>query len=109
MASGEDFVRLIDNVEGIRQRRQRENVRLLQELAPQLRAARTVQRELNRQLARRFKVFRYLRDDELGLSRIIADLLDPAAEHGQGTDFLEAMLELLSGVPDPAPSRPVPP
>ena len=96
MARGEDFVRLMDNVEDIRRRHQRENVRLLQELAPHLRAARSVERELDRQLARRFKVFRYLRDDELGLSRIIADLLDPAAEHGQGTDFLEAMLELLS-------------
>lgn len=104
LGSGEDFDRLLGNVEDIRQRRQRETVRLLQELAPHLRAARTVERELNRQLARRFKVFRYLRDDEIGLSRIIADLLNPAAEHGQGTDFLEAMLELLPEVPDPARS-----
>ena len=99
--SGEDFARLMDSVEDIRRRRQRDNVRLLQELEPHLRAARTVERELDRQLARRFRVFRYLRDDELGLSRIIADLLDPAAEHGQGANFLEAMLELL----DPAGSR----
>lgn len=96
MAGGEDVVRLMDNVEEVRRRRQRESVRLLQELEPHLRAARTVERELDRQLARRFRVFRYLRDDELGLSRIIADLLDPAAEHGQGTNFLEAMLELLN-------------
>ena len=34
----------------------------------------------------------YLREDELGRSRIISDLLDPDAEHGQGTKFLEAML-----------------
>ena len=79
----------------MRQSRQRDSVRLLQELTPHLRAARTVERELDRHLARRFNVFRYLRDDERGLSRIIADLLDPAAEHGQGTTFLEAMLELL--------------
>ena len=105
MASGEDFVRLMDNVEDIRRDRQRGNVRLLQELAPHLRAARTVERELDRQLARRFRLFRYLRDDELGLSRIIADLLDPAAEHGQGTKFLEAMLELLPEVPDSGRSR----
>lgn len=91
----------MDNVEDIRRRRQRDIVRLLQELAPHLRAARTIERELDRQLARRFRVFRYLRDDELGLSRIIADLLDPAAEHGQGTKFLEAMLQLL----DPARSH----
>ena len=106
MASGEDVVRLMDKVEDIRRTRQRENVRLLQELAPHLRAARTVERELDRQLARRFRVFRYLRDDELGLSRIIADLLDPAAEHGQGAIFLEAMLELLPEVPDASGARP---
>ncbi len=57
-----------------------------------------VERELDRHLARRFNVFRYVRDDELGLSQIVAELLDPVAEHGQGTTFLEAMLELL-GVP----------
>ena len=51
-------------------------------------------------------MFRYLRDDELGLSRIIADLLDPAAEHGQGTNFLEAMLELLPQAPDASGARP---
>ena len=99
-ARSEDCVRLLDDVEGIRRRRQRECVRLLQELTPHLHAARTVERELDRQLARRFNVFRYLREDELGLSRIIADLLDPAAEHGQGTTFLEAMMELLGVAPE---------
>ena len=94
-ARSEDCVRLLDDVEDIRRARQRECVRLLQELTPHLRAARTVERELDRHLARRFNVFRYLRDDELGLSRIIAELLDPGAEHGQGATFLEAMLELL--------------
>ena len=97
-ARSEDYVGLLDDVEGIRRRRQRECVRLLQELTPHLRAARTVERELDRHLARRFNVFRFLRDDELGLSRIIAELLDQAAEHGQGATFLEAMLELM-GVP----------
>ena len=97
-AGSEDAVRLLEDVEGIRRRRQRDSVRLLQELTPHLRAARMVERELDRHLARRFNVFRYVRDDELGLSQIIAELLDPAAEHGQGTTFLEAMLELL-GIP----------
>ena len=76
------------------------SVRLLQTLTPHLHAARAVERELDRQLARRFNIFRYLRDDELGLSRIIADLLDPAGEHGQGTIFLEAMIDLLGIAPD---------
>ena len=54
----------MDNVEDMRRRRQRESIGLLHELAPHLRAARTVERGLDRQLACRFRVFRYLRDDE---------------------------------------------
>ena len=68
---------------------------MLRQLAPRLQAVRRVERELDRHLARRFSVFRYVRTDELGLSRIIADLLDPSAEHGQGQAMLEAMLKLL--------------
>ena len=98
-ARNDDCVRLLDDVEGVRQRRQRACVRLLQELTPHLYAARAVDRELNRHLARSFNAFRYLRDDELGLSRIIADLLDPDGEHGQGATYLEAMLELLQVTP----------
>ena len=99
-ARSEDRVRLLGDVESIRRRRQRERVHLLQELAPHLHAAPTVERELDRQRARRFNIFRYLRDDELGLSQIIADLLDPTAEHGQGTTFLESMLDLLEVAPE---------
>ena len=98
-ARNEDCVRLLEDVEGIRRRRQRACVRLLQELTPHLHAVRAVERELDRHLARRFNVFRYLRDDELGLSRIIADLLDPTGEHGQGATYLEAMLQLLEVPP----------
>ncbi len=94
-ARREDCVRFLDDVDGVRRHRQRESVRLLQELTPHLQAARLVERELDRHLARRFNTFRYLRNDELGLSEIIADLLDPDGEHGQGATFLEAMLELL--------------
>ena len=59
------------------------------------RTAEALEREINRHLAPRFNVFRYLRRDELGLSRMIADLLDPNARHGQGTSFLEALLDTL--------------
>ena len=59
------------------------------------RTAEALEREIDRHLAPRFNVFRYLRRDELGLSRMIADLLDPTAGHGQGTSFLEAMLDSL--------------
>ena len=66
-------------------------------LAPRLEMARDVDRELDRKLAHRFNVLSYLRDDELGLSRIIADLLNPQARHGQGVLFLECLLNLLKG------------
>ena len=83
---------LLRHVDDARQTRQGECVRLLSELAPRLHAARMAERDRDRHLARRFNVFKYLREDEFGLSRIISDLLDPDAEHGQGTKFLEAML-----------------
>ena len=61
-------------------------------LSPRLKAARDLDSQLDRRLAHRFNVFDYLKDDELGLSRIIADLLDPEASHGQGTLFLKLFL-----------------
>ncbi len=64
-------------------------------LKPQLDAAKHLERELNRRLAHRFNVLDYLRTDELGLSSVIADLLDPRANHGQGPFFLQVMLEKL--------------
>ena len=64
------------------------------ELLPRLQTARNLNRALDRTLAHRFNVFDYLRYDELGLSRVIADLLDPEAQHGQGTLFLSAFLSL---------------
>ncbi len=66
------------------------------ELAPRLQTAKALGLDLDRHLARRFNVLDYMRDDELGLSRIIADLLDPDATHGQGWLFLQAFLECLN-------------
>jgi len=89
-------------------------VRLLSELTARLPAARRVERQRDRRVASRFNVFKYLRVDELGLSRIIADLLDPRGEHGQGTLFLEAMLDVLPetrrrfvGKPRPTATSPI--
>ena len=65
--------------------------------------ARVLDQELDRNLARRFNVLDYLKTDELGLSRIIADLVNPDASHGQGVLFLRtflANLEGLKGTPD---------
>lgn len=50
---------------------------LFVEITPRLEADRKLERELDCHLAPRFNVFKYLRKDELGLSCIIADLLDP--------------------------------
>lgn len=73
-------------------------------LSPRLETARALERELDRHLARRFNVFDYLSTGEVALSRIIADLLDPGARHGQGTLFLRTLLDELpeiDGRPDP--------
>jgi hypothetical protein len=40
-----------------------------------------------------FSPFAYLRRDELAISRIIADLLDPRGTHSQGVLFLRLFLE----------------
>ncbi|MCY4574744.1 MAG: PD-(D/E)XK nuclease family protein [Gemmatimonadetes bacterium] len=100
VAQADSVSELLHHLHDVRQARSEDSVRLLQQLTPHLHAARAVERELDRHLDRRFNVFRYLRDDELGLSRIVADLLDPTGEHGQGTIFLEAMLELLGVAPE---------
>lgn len=65
------------------------------ELGPRLEMAREVDAQLNRQLALRFNVLDYIRTSELGLSKVIADLLNPKATHDQGVLFLEVLLRLL--------------
>ena len=68
--------------------------RFFGELTARLNGARALAGELDRELAPRFNFFDYLRDDELGLSRVIADLLDPQASHGQDRLFLRTLLSL---------------
>ncbi len=74
---------------------QQELERFFAEVAPRLDTAQTLDDELDRQLARRFNVFRYLRTDEMGFSKMIKDLLDPAGDHGQGAAFLRLLTEKL--------------
>ena len=75
--------------------------RMFRTLGPRLAAARRIERELDRILANRFNPLDYVRTDELGLSRIVADLLDPNAAHGQGSLFLRSFLEKIGNqVPD---------
>ena len=64
------------------------------EFTTRLDATERLEREFDRKLAHRFNVFDYLRVDELGLSRVIGDLLDPKASHGQGALFLQILLSL---------------
>ena len=72
-------------MEKVSQANSMERQRFFAELAPRLDTARTLERELDRNLARRFNVLDYLRTDELGLSRIIADRrIDISVQIGEG-------------------------
>lgn len=55
-------------------------------------AAKAVEHQLDRHLANHFNALDYLRTDEIGLSRIVADLLDPDGPYGQGACFLALFL-----------------
>ena len=92
------FADLAARLNKVRETNRMEYQRFFDGLAPRLEMARALERELDRKLAHRFNVLDYLRDDELGLSRIIADLLDPEASHGQGTLFLQMFLERLESL-----------
>jgi hypothetical protein len=61
-----------------------------------LQVSREARQSLESAIAESFNVFDYLQRDENGLSRIIADLLDPKGKHGQGSTFLAAFLEQLA-------------
>ncbi|KWR92418.1 hypothetical protein AVM48_19120 [Acinetobacter baumannii] len=45
-------------------------------------------------LAPKFSIFSYFRTDELILSNILADLLDPQGSHGQDYLFIKKWIEL---------------
>jgi hypothetical protein len=47
------------------------------------------------QLAPDFNIFDYLRSDEMGISRVFADLLNPHGRHGQKKLFLDAFSEKI--------------
>ena len=94
------FGTLNQRLEDAMQAEQRALERFFVELGPRLETARTLESELDRQLARRFNVFDYLSTDELGLSRMIGDLLDPAGSHGQGAAFLQCLTDKLEFAKD---------
>lgn len=104
---------LFRDVQHARQFRQEQCRSLLDHVAQRLDVISAHKRRRDRQRAPGFNVFKYLREDEAGLSNMIADLLDPAAKHSQGTAFLEAMLETLPetsgrfGELQPTPASPI--
>ena len=65
------------------------------ELSPHIEYASIFDRELDRRVAHKFNVFDFLDKKEIGLSQIIAHLLNPSASHGQGTLFLQHFLKLV--------------
>ena len=44
----------------------------------------------------RFNPFQFMRTDEMGLSKILAFLLDPKEAHGQGDLFLNSFLKFIN-------------
>lgn len=65
----------------------------LESLSNQIAHLDEYRRRVEPQLASEFNVLRYARTDEMGLSQILADLLDPTGLHGQGSRFLECFLK----------------
>ena len=97
--------RLAGRLDAVRRADRQRIDQLFRTLGPRLAGARRVERALDRVLANRFNPLDYLRTDELGLSRILADLLDPGAAHGQGTAFLGRFLDRVGNA---LPDEPVP-
>ncbi len=94
------FVELTSKVDTAKREELANYQRFFAELAPRLETARALEVELDRHLARRFNVLDYVRTDELGLSKILADLFDPKGHHGQGTLFLQCFMEGLGKLTD---------
>ena len=66
---------------------------LIDEVSQKVRALQTAQALYSRQLAPNFNTFDYINTDELGLSRILADLLNPQGGHAQKADFLRLFIQ----------------
>ena len=94
------FGELGARMDDLRRADRHRHLKFFAELSPRLETARALERELDRHLARRFNVFDYLSTVEVGLSRIIADLLNPKGKHGQGTLFLRTLLDELPEIRD---------
>ena len=54
-----------------------------------------VKNQINQELGSAFSVFQYINFNEVNMSTIFKDLLDPKGTHGQGSLFLDEFLEIL--------------
>ena len=66
---------------------------LINEVSHKLKALETAQALYSRQLSPDFNTFDYINTDELGLSRILAALLNPKGSHAQQEIFLKLFIE----------------
>lgn len=64
--------------------------KLLHETEISLAGLRFAAEKFSSQLAPRFNIFDYLRNDEMGVSSCLAELLNPHGAHGQGRLFLDS-------------------
>lgn len=67
--------------------------KLINKVSQKINALETAQALYGRQLAPKFNTFDYISTNELGLSQILADLLNPKGSHGQEEDFLRVFIE----------------
>ena len=70
---------------------------LLDSVAKETHAFKTARRLYSKQLAPDFTIFDYISTNEVGLSLIIADLLNPKGRHGQGEVFLRLFIDSFLG------------
>lgn len=106
-ASHADLLRdLARNLREVRQAKVQNLDRMFRSLGARLATARRIEAELDRAVANRFNPLNYLRTDELGLSHILSDLLDPNGPHGQGAAFLAMFLERIRNL---LPDKSLPP
>lgn len=66
---------------------------LINDVSQKVKALETAQALYSRQLSPEFNTFDYINTDELGLSRILAALLDPMGSHAQQGVFLKLFIE----------------
>lgn len=69
---------------------------LLQEVGFKIGTLEEARKRFSEQLAPDFRIFDFMRSDEMGLSSCLASLLDPKGKHGQGGVFLEIFLQQLA-------------